>query len=220
MRSLAKKNDQFTNKKSFFYLDFKNVIIVFTVITLSLPMFSIHEPGVGPGGCDFETEFYFGISSIETVPGWSPFCNFEAGDEWFNPFGNEVNLVPLVNQSYGGFSANNWNWWIEGGWGDAEFCLDDDTFSGLIAFGNCIEGETASGNCPLNVWVQVVGECDNCVNNNFGGTWYKAEFTIDVDDIGTSCGGETNMAMLLRQPRTNCNDPEYPWGCGPNEFQE
>jgi len=70
--------------------------------------------------------------------------------------------------------------------------------------GNCIIGETAKGNCPLQIWVQVVGECDNCVDNSLGGTWFKGDLTIEPMNIGSICGlNGRNMAPLLRRMASN-----------------
>jgi len=80
-------------------------------LLVALFVLSGHQnPSGGPGeGCDFESEFSFGIRSIDQVSGWSPFCNYEAGDDWFNPSGTEVDLFGLVNLSYGISSTNDWN---------------------------------------------------------------------------------------------------------------
>jgi hypothetical protein len=192
-------------------------------LLVALLVLSGHEtPDGGPGeGCDFEDIFYFGIASIPRVSGWSQSCVREAGDDWFNISGSEVSLPSLVNESYNVFNTNSWNWWIEGGWGDGSFCADDYTYLENTD-GNCIIGETAKANCPINVWVQVVGECDNCIGNTLGGTWYKGELVIDPFDTGFICGNPRgfNMAELDVMPRTSCNDPLYPWGCGPGEFQD
>lgn len=195
----------------------KRKISRFFLLPLAIVLMAMHSPR-DPDCTTPEVDFFFGISSIEKVQGWSDFCFAEAGDEFFNPFGDHVNIDNLVDIPYSEFSGNPWNWWIEGGWGDGTFCFDDDTNppGGFL----CLEGTTTAANCPLNIYIQVVGECDNCINNSTGGTWYKGEMTIDPLQIGVGCGNGINMTRLQLQPRVNCTDMTKPWGCGPGEFQD
>ena len=177
----------------------------------------------GGGGIDClsgATEVFVGVRGIQRVPNWDQACGPNPGDDFWNPFGGQVNITDLVGSPYSfRQNGNPWSWWIEAGGGDFSNCFDDDTDppGGF----QCLEGSTIFANCPITIWVQLVGECDDCINNQLGGTWFKGSVTIDPFQIGTVCGTQgENSAFLALQPRTNCNDANYEWGCGPGEFQD
>jgi len=171
--------------------------------------------------CVGTNTFSYGVSSIQSVSGWSDLnCPDEAGSDIYQITPqNLVDLDMLVNDEYGYNSPNPWNWWIETWAFGQYFCIDDSNSDQMIQNTTCIEVEGNTGNCSTNVTLQVVGECDNCVNNSQGGTWYKGSRVVDpILNGGTLCFWEDGITLLL-QPRTQCPDMNYPWGCGPGEFQ-
>lgn len=172
--------------------------------------------GDGLPDCTANSDVFVGISGIQLISGWDQSCGDQPGSSFYNPFGDQVNIRDLVEDEYGfGPSDNPWNWFIEAGGGDFSACYDDDT-AGTGGF-NCVEGTTMTAACPLTVWIQVVGECDNCRPFGERGTWFKGSFTMDPFEIGAVCGFGANSVFTTLQPLTNCNDGNIRWGCGPGE---
>ena len=173
-----------------------------------------------PLNCAVPGEVSFGVSQIEEVPNWDEtLCPYPANHTTFNPTGNNVVLSSLVTIDYGYAPNHDLNWWIES-WAfgspssDGYQCSDDSNLSD-----DCISAATEDqGGCSTEITIQVVGECDRCVNRRLGGTWFKGSKVIDPVFYGIPCwSSRDNLIPLFLQPRTDCFNEREEWGCEPHE---
>ncbi len=202
----------------------KKLIIVVMVLLCSLPSYLSRATNhkATETECTGANTLQFGVKKIPLVPGWSnAACFYEAGHEEFNLTGELVDIAKLVDENYSiGANGNKLNWWIQAWAFEDEYCIDDSNASDMITNNSCIEVTSNTGICNTDVTLQVVGECDACVNGSVGGTWYKGNKVMDPTTAGgLNCStDDSKLISLVLQVRTDCGNTGVDWGCGPDEM--
>ena len=166
--------------------------------------------------CSMVGTAWVGVREIDELPSgalWNPglYCSaYEPGSPFLNN-NDEVQLFSILNSPYDPNGINPKHWWIEMFGNDVNKCIDDHNQSSEM-LGNCLKFDRASLACRTTAFVQLVSECDRCVNNaRLGGTWFKGQIEIDLMNLGGACGAGVNMMILqLMDLRTNCDNENKP----------
>lgn len=171
-------------------------------------------------------DVYFGVSGVEYIDKW---CNdgyqgcsgcYDQPSDFPTDELGRIDLFDLVNEDYNSYDDDKF--WFQYGGNGQQYCVDDEIRATMHG-ADCLVLPDMPTDCVLTIWIQLLSECDQCVEGQQGGTWWKWEKEFGADELPISlCGKGTTGSLIeleLKNDRTSCPNLVEDWGCGAGESQ-